>query len=383
MSSLFPISEYWSWSTFFLYTSVGLVVSYLCYKGKCVLNNNSTPSIRYIQVGNIYFFLAWLILVCLASFRSTSVGPDTQYYVSDFLNKTTVSFDWKTLFSFHQIEFGYQYYVYFIRSFTQNYHVFFFITYGFVAFSYLKFIHYFFDKNDGFLFLPIIIFFYVNNMSGVRGAIAVSFVILSFIMLDKDRYLGAMVLTLIAFSFHYTMIYNFYIIIVVALFKRKVFENKRFLWILALLASVGVASIGLTFLKGLFTGTKYNHYASVDANELSFLGSIIYVIYGIICVVYYKQLIINNKTKTSLFISLAFLITYPVIYITAAYRIPNYYALPRLMIWSVCIDLFRNRHISNSSKIVYDILIGLIVCLYLLFRFTRFAASGCFEYSVF
>ena len=163
--------------------------------------------------------------------------------------------------------------------------------------------------------------------------------------------------------------------------NRKLFK-KRFVWILLFVISIAAAVLGTSFLKGLFVDTKYNHYASVNVSDFSFLGSLIYVVLAILIIVHYKKLSSNESIKTQLIITNCFLLSYPFIYILGAYRIPNYYALPRLLIWSILFEMFFKQFISKNEKTAYRVFVGLLVILYLLFRFTRYSVNGGFEYFI-
>ena len=103
---IFETNSNWSWETFLLYYFVSVVVVSLCKYGigtSFTVTNASHTLIYKQKVNYLPFFLAYLILVILATIRSDTVGTDTSGYVEQFryIDKTPIDvFDWKELFFF-------------------------------------------------------------------------------------------------------------------------------------------------------------------------------------------------------------------------------------------------------------------------------------------
>lgn len=378
MQSLFPFTYNWSWGTFFLYISVSYVVVCLCKKG-AKKNKHGLLSKHVLPASNLNacYLFAVLILTILATIRSSSVGTDTHGYVNEFLAMSDFYFDWKRLFTFQQIEPGYQLLILFVRKLTQNYHILFFVVFFPLSIAYITFIKYFYSQVDQYCFLPLFIFYFVSNMSGMRAALGTIFLIYSFIALSENRFFKANILTLIACTFHYTMMFNFYIVFVSWLFKQREFRRRRWLWILGFCASFVFANYGIATLLSIIEKTKYGYYSGAD----SLWGSIVFIIHGIVAVWLYRRIYDNDKEMTLLVVSLSFLITYPMIYVVGAYRIPNYYILPRLFIWDSALSTFCNESTIATKRIV-KVGCVLIVAIYILFRFSRASVDGGFVYTI-
>ena len=383
MKNLFPITIQWSWWTFILYLISSYSVCVLCKMGA---KKNTNKIVRFknrcLKINfNVYYCIAILILTLLATIRTYEVGPDTESYVMEFLTANKIEFNWSRLLNFHQLEPGYQLLIMVIRSFTDNYHIYFFIIFIPLAYAYVAFIKYFYKKEDVYLFLPIFIFYFVNNMSGIRSAIGTIFLLCSFIQLDKKNYNKAFLLTLIASCFHYTMLYNLYIIFMSRIFKSFKMKKKRWLWILGIVLGIVFTNLGLNILITSLQNTKYGFY-SRDIGDRSLLGSIIFVIFGIVSLLIYKTIIEKKDSRISLLImGMSFLVTYPVLFITGAYRIAFYYIMPRLVIW----DLFIKKILLNfdkKSQLICKLVIYLVVFLFLLLRFTKSSLDGNFVYFI-
>lgn len=382
LNSLFPMGRTWDWGTFALYVMVTMIVTALCKQGaiyKSVPKRTSKNNAQWIS--NACYILAVVILTLLGSLRSYEVGADTVHYVNDFKNATTFGFDWSQLLSFHQLEPGYQLYLMLVRKLSSNYTVLFLITYALVSSAYVRYIRYFFDEHSDYIFLQIFIFYYVSNMSGMRSALGMVFLLPSFIAIDKKKYLYALLLTAAACAFHFTMIFNFFVIIAVWVLRHNNLRKKKWFWFFAIVCVLMVAYFGTYWLKGLLVGTKYEFYSAVAMEDVSLLGSLFYVLFGIVAFIFMRRIAMEGgKAESSLITSFCFLVTYPALFVVQAYRIPNYYVMPRLSIWSKSMEYIYGYAANKETRVIMRILIQVVVLLYLLFRFTRSASVGSFAY---
>lgn len=384
LDSLFPMSRSWDTVTFLLYVAISIIVVNLCKIGAVYESQSVSKHSALHKTSNLCYFIAFIILVLLATLRNEYVGSDTPVYVRDFMSATMYHFNYNNILSFNQSEPGFQLLLYVVRRFTDNYHVLFFICYSLIAGSYIKFIKYFYDEKSDYIFLQIFIFFYVSNMSGLRSALGMVFLLPSFMALAEKKYLKSVILTVLAACFHYTMIFNIIIIGLSWVVSNPVINRRR--WILpaaiigAMITSYGAVSV----LNGLLSVTKYAFYKT-DVEQLSLLGSAFYIIFAVLIFINYRRLLNRIEQKPILKgimnCCISFLITYPVIFLTAAYRIPNYYALPRLTIWSE-LEKCYEENVTKNSIILFRFLCQIVIILYLLYRFTRMAENGNFMYQM-
>lgn len=385
MEGLFVINENWSWSTFFLYLTISIIVSYLCYYS--INSRLCNYKVKYhgltlLKSFSLHEFVSIALLTILATIRSSKVGTDTQGYIDEFLYSQYFDIDILRIMTFHEMEPGYQVLLYVIRLFTVDYHILFFIIYAPLSIAYISFIRYFYSKNDHFIFLMYFIYLFVSNMSGMRSAIGMIFLLPSFIMIDKSKYKDACFFTIIACTFHYTYLYNFFVILLSKLCKEnknKLIEKKA--WLIGLSGAFLVAALGSSLVLKLFEETKYSFYTN-KAEEMTYLGSMIFVIYGVLAFLYYDRIIkLDSRKYTLLVISLSFIVLYPLLFITGAYRIGNYYAMPRLVIWDTILSIIL-LNATSKSKVIIELSFIFLLILYLLFRFSKSAADGGFIYSI-
>lgn len=398
------MTESWSYATFVLYLAVTWTVTGLCRaaaRARACMKIHSAESnfqtssrvfregtsfggVLFLKKEMMYECLAYVILVLLATVRSSQVGSDTAVYVEWFQSGWKFSFNPWELFTFQQMEPGFQLFMVAVRSITDNYHVFFFLAYGMIAASYIAYIRYFFDENSDYLFLQIFIFFYVSNMSGMRAAMGMIFLLPSFITLSQKKYGKSIVLTVLACCFHYTMIFNAAMIALVWILSSPLFKRRRWVMPMALAAAVIVSYVGLGFMNRVIASTKYGYYTT-NIKDLSLLGSAFYMIFAILLYAFYHEIMIfmqkHKKYESVYYTAVAFVITYPAVYLTMAYRIPNYYAMPRLTMWSVMERMGEKKFLIRERE-WFRLGMQIIIILYLMFRFTRSAQDGSFLYRI-
>lgn len=364
--------------TIAFYLVSGLACSKLCHKGSIKNRENALNASKW----NRYYFGAFILLVLIATVRNSQVGTDmANFYVNYYESKSSFDFDWSRLWGFHQYEPGFQLWFLLLGRISKNYRWMYLCTYSLIAFTYVSFIKKFFKPEDGIIFMQIFFFYYTANMSGVRAAMGVAFVLMSFIAIDEEKNMKAVLLTLVGTMFHYTMMYNLYIIAFRYFLKNIIVFRKKFLWILGYVLSLAVSIAGLGFVEEILADTKYSYYF-VDISEVSITGSLIYAVFAAACIWYYYQVMNSEKeAKTALQISMPFLLTYPILFLTGAYRIPYYYILPRLKVWSKLQKIFEERFTRESKKYI-RLALQILVWMYLVYRYYKSASDGHFAYHI-
>lgn len=371
----------WSTYTFVLYYIIAVIVIHLVKRNMVIDVLSGTNKRKWHAPA----FFAMLLLAILATLRTAQVGSDTSYYVREFLLANTTNLKSLMIVDLTKInqEFGYMILTYAIRCFTANYHVYFFIVYSFIAFAYINYLINTVEINDFFPVYYIFIVYYVMNMSGLRAGIMTGFLLCSFVQQKKGSNIKAIVLTLIAASFHYTGIINLAFILIGFLFNNRNKIAARWKWLILMGAGVIFINYGVYYLRGFFIETRYKSYAVASVGERSFLGSIFIIFTFICCFIYYKRLCdIDENGRSKRFEStttLTLATAYPSIYLINAYRIPNYYIIPRLSVLSSIAGIW----IRKQRSQLFLLLIYVIVFIYILFRFYQISQIGNFAYLIF
>lgn len=155
-----------------------------------------------ILVSAILFFGVAFIL---ETFRATSVGSDTHAYVSYFEEMGLEDSFWQA-FNNGRFEPGYVMANFIISRFTDNYMLLFFIFSSINFGAAIYFFQKYCNKNFAWAIFWLIYGVLYFQFSGVRASLAVSFSLLFFDAILQHKLKKAILLYLIAISFHYSAI---------------------------------------------------------------------------------------------------------------------------------------------------------------------------------
>lgn len=155
-----------------------------------------------ILVSAILFFGVAFIL---ETFRAPSVGSDTHVYVSYF-EQMGLEDGFLQAFNNGRFEPGYVMANFFISRFTDNYMILFFVFSTINLGSAIYFFQKYCNKNFAWVIFWLIYGVLYFQFSGVRASLAVSFSLLFFDAILQHKLRKAILLYLIAVSFHYSAI---------------------------------------------------------------------------------------------------------------------------------------------------------------------------------
>ncbi len=369
----FEFGQYWDSATFIIILAVGVMLCLLNKKALCSNTKTIVVTRKHKMSINIYYFLIYIMLVFLYTFKDISYGADTDYYVKTFQAAISYNNMWNV-----DLEPLYKLFNYIVRHITDNYTVYFFFASIFIAAGYTFFIKQFWN-NDCFLTFLVLAstqFFYDMNI--MRSAMGGTFILFSFGALKNNKFKKALVLTIIGTFFQTTLIVNIPFIMMYWLIgrTRKInFAQSVFVLIIALI----VTYIICLFARKYFFNTRYSYYMSGQDMTPTLLGNWSILLSGFLALymLYFRK---KNDFRENIAIlagiySLVLII--PVI-ILGAYRLTMYYYLPRLLMWgyffkSYIKDDYRNRKIKEAIVIV-------LVLFYALFIISRRSLSYGFAY---
>lgn len=153
-----------------------------------------TPLIYNNLLRSFEAFIPFVSLFLIAGLRGVSVGTDTAVYAYEFTN-----IDYNNM---RATEFGYSYLNLFISNIGGDFRFFLLAASFITTFSITLLIHNY-SKNIIFSYiLYVCLGMFAFSMSGLRQSIAISFTILAFIALLKNRKIVFISLVLLATSFH-------------------------------------------------------------------------------------------------------------------------------------------------------------------------------------
>lgn len=365
---IFEFVEGWSISLFFFYFIIAILFTYLCSLG---INGRGKHN-------NISFFFAFLLLWFFQAFRSISVGVDTEDYVYYFYDMC--KYGWTATESYASREPLYNIYVYLISRVSHSYTALFAINALITNGALVIFVKHFFKKGDSYTMLPLFLLNYIYDMSAMRSSLAVAFVLVSFIFLDKQKFIYSIIFSIVAVLFHATTI----IVLLIIVYRMFLLWNndrtKGFLILGSALSLALMINFFILNLQSILMETQYAGYAD-ELNSgwsgiwnlaLSFIISII--------------LIIRNRRKRQLFntfdiVNVVVFAICPVIVQLGAYRLVKYFLMFRILTYKTYFTELESRQKDNYDKNIIKIVEIIIMLLCMLFYVGRMGAFLPYEFA--
>lgn len=195
-----------------------------------ILNGIIIKPSRSIKNSNIFLIIIFIQLLIIYTFRSYNIGFDSITYYQVF--KEIDSFEWNNILN-HWMEFGYMTLNKIIRSFTNNYNILFGIIGTIIMIPLFKIIK---KYSQGVLIsvlLYLMLGFYYDSMNIVRQMIGVSICMYSFKSIIDEKYIKAIIISIIAMCFH-SSAYIFIPFIILS-YKIKELDKKSIVVLVALI----------------------------------------------------------------------------------------------------------------------------------------------------
>lgn len=360
LERIFRIGEYWSTATFFLLLFLGIAIALCCgYAAPCPGRLFRRRKVLTVDSKGFVYFLVFLILWGLYTFRDVSTGADTQTYVDLFLNASGFQFDFQRFLAFKQNEILYDLLTIAVRAFTDNYRIYFAIVGIFIGYAYVRFFRSYWEKGTSIVFLILFVLVYQYNFAALRSALGEMFLLISLCNMAEKKFRKALVLSIIGSLFHYTILINiFFVIFYKCVLKRNSLNKRRLYCITAM--CVVIFLIAVPVVRTILLRTRYRTYA---ANQSFRIIGYWYVFVTLIIafVAIKKKGYYNDKMSIAIAASFFSVILVFIAGSLGAYRLVGYYALVRYNLWDRSLDLFfKNKTIRGQYKVV-------AFCLVLLF----------------
>lgn len=326
---------YWDWPSYFLYLLIGIVV--------LLLVNFAEQQARQENGKKIYPKKSWyayggafVLLVFIASTRlvSKSVGGTDawNYYVGNFIHPKELNITLLDIITLNKGEPLYFLLVKLIRSFTDNYHIFFTVIYSIISYSFLRFLSKNYSKKG--LFIPCLMFMilYLYSFSAIRWYLCLSFALLAMCAMQENKIPKAFLMAIIAFLFHYTgliiIAYLMYVIFMKNYVEKKLKNDKQYIVFLSL--SFLIVLVMIPFMRMMLVNTKYDAYLSKGFSIWGYLPIFLLIT---LVFIFFKQIRERDKGKLNFYgVCFNFIIT-PIVMFCGAYRFDYFFLLSRMFIW--------------------------------------------------
>lgn len=377
---IFELGPYWDTSAYLFYLLLGAIVALLCKYG--AIRNHRLAAAQGItdhHPVNAFYIAAFLLLVAVYTLRDISVGADTIEYYNQFCNALTLNIHIRDVLTLRENEPLFFLFTYVIRRITDNYLLYFLLSSFIIASGYITFFRHFWDEDCEYIFMIPFCIGFQYDMNIMRSGLGTSFILLSFCRLKQGRVGRAFLLSVIAVLFHYTTVVNlvflvFYCIISRFRESKDISVPQKEILYYGLLAFTAATVLSFA-LRSFFLTTKYQIYVS---SKGSLFGYWYVILTGLLAVCVMLTSLRDKRVLLSVTTSLYCLMLVPPSIYLGAYRITQYYLIPRLFLWSYTAKSLLNDSVEN--RYVKKLLCVLAVLVYTLFVLSRRSASPGFRY---
>lgn len=343
---------------------------------------------RPIKLWNIAYlswFIIWMFVTVFRRVDYNIGGSDAIAYVQYFQDCLIKNLN--TLYANH-LDKGFQLLTKCVRIFTSNYHIYFALIYAIIIIAYVFFINELALTNICYESMILVFFIFLRGFSTIRTNLSVAFLLLAIVYLyknDKEKMIFSLILCLnmhIA-SFLFIPFWGFYF-----LYKKKKLRLKQWI-ILYGMVLCGSKIAQQILIKATFLRGAYSSYAAKSL-ESSFWIKGWKIAFGqltlMVLLVIFRKSIKMSVEKYSVVDKARYQMIYllcvydflmiPVNFILGVWRGPEYFYIPRLIMWGVLIKAI-SRKLSDKSKIIFRLCMLFVFIMWMIFRIQRTYESSC------
>lgn len=375
----YTIGSYWSWPSMFFFIILSLLTMYVFYGEK---KNEGKLKAAANNHRGIYI-LGFLLLV-FAVFRlvnNYTGGADARTYIFMFDHSNDPG--WQTWDWFLHQDLAFRYFTKSVRFISSDHHVYFFFVYTLMIFAGLYFLRVFLPQRTSVIPVVLFIFLYWRGFSTIRSNSAVALMCIALVLLYKNKWKWAILLTVLSCLTHkmaipYAMFLPFYWV-----FRRY---NLRLWHVACLIALVYVVS---RYTQQFFISEFAEHdlggsYVSYASNSLggSFFDNYWKIAFEQLFLAT-CMLLFNQKMKKEIshwdqtdasrirfiwYVVVFDIICIPLSYVMGIWRSAEFFYLARIVMWNMIVYL-AGKSFVGRTKIIYDTVCLLGFLAWMTFRF--------------
>lgn len=374
------MQAYWSILSLFFYLFLSaLGMLYLnklkSYGGLTVHSYSSKPY--------VWFLIAfWTIIATFRYVSNWTGGTDAPGYIEAYVNCHNPN-----LLDDHTLsDIAFYYYNYILRYITSDYHLYFALSYGFIAFAFIYFVTYFSRKENSAIPFIMVFYLYLRGFNTLRSNLAIALLLFSIVMLARSRIKTCILLLIICCLTHKMFFVYGLVIPFLLLFRNRNMNVKLFLIFGAvtyLLA--GVFQIWfILFASSQDLGGAYAAYASKSLDSetgFAYVTAFGQILLALFLIVLYRKkvrkesarlMVISHDNRFHLLTLMCYFdfILIPFSYIMGIWRGDECLYLARITMWSYLLGIiFRNR--TSSLRRIGSFITFIIFVSWLVFRINR------------
>jgi hypothetical protein len=381
---------YWSNSSLLFYLFLALV-------GMLCMNQVKGVSDNHVFRKCPVAILWWTIWVFFAVFRVVKLdigGSDAIAYIDYFIHCNDISISDPDHIH-NASDFLFKWINKTIRSVSSDYHLFFFCVYGYMVFSFIKFLSWFSKKDYSIVPFILVFYLFLRGFSSIRSNLAIATILLGLLSLARGKKYSPYVFFLSSVLIHKMAIVFALSIPFCHFFRDKPVKIKY------IILYVGLGSIIAFILRPYFVmlaqiidlGGAYGSYVeiAIDNDVFSWVNDFGQMLMAFVMLINRNRILkiaSGNLTTITLWNICAFdIILVPVNQMTGIYRGYEFFYLARLCMWSLLLyTVFRKQHMT--VKIMGSSIFFCIFLAWMVFRISRTYEDTClmpylFDFSCF
>lgn len=365
-------------ATFLFYIFIG-IFSFACikkamgFRERRVCSDIEQTYEKKVSYDNLLFLLFIVVFTFIASFRTVGHnvgGADALNYIDCFLS----AYKSNGFAVEHNIEPLFHLYCKVIRRFTDNYHVFFVISYGFISTVYVLFLKKYCPPDISYIPFLLIVFPYLKSFCTLRSSMAVAVVLLSLLCIDKHKFLS-LALIISSFFVHRSSIIilpvYFVYVFLKGYFSRLQGKTLFFTVAICVVLAYALAGVLQSFVlqKGLLDGTDV-YYLAKSTGVSIFSRWPMYFAHLCLFVallVFSKKLPHTETIDMLKTVCIYDIIIMPASIVLGFWRTNEFLYLARLIMWGIMIGK-GEKYIDKRSRFIYRGAIALVFLAWLIFR---------------
>lgn len=343
---------YFDITSMVLYSLLGLLSMWAMQKVKIQEFKTNTIQPLYNK-----YYITWSVFwIIIAVFRKVAFrigGTDAENYIGFFEKCTHPNVE--SFYSHFYDDICYRWVNQLAYAIYPDYHIFFFITYGFFVFSIIYFCNYFVTKKCSFVPFVLLFYLFLRGFNTIRSNFAISVLMVACVFLLKKKYYLAVFIAIISVLFHKSSAL-FALVIPFCWYFRKNIITLKLLFILLAVSICIVSTLQLfaiNFITSQEVDGAYQSYISMNMGSSFWEGfwkiAFEQMLLGAFMALYYKKIkdvTENNdnldaiRIKTLWNICIFDMLLIPICFGLHIWRGYEYFYVARLAMWGCLIYIW-------------------------------------------
>lgn len=341
----------------------------------------------------VVWFVAWVVIAVFREIAYKIGGTDALNYIG-FFNKCMHP-NAESFYSHFYADICYRWVNQLSHIIFPDYHVFFFVTYGFFVLSFVYFCSYFITKRTNYAPFVLLFYLYLRSFSTIRSNFAISVLMIACVFLLKRKYVIAFAVAVVSVMFHKSSALFAMVVPFCWYFRNKIIPIK----IAICLAAISIIAVPLlqTFAINIIVSQEidgaYSSYINKSVGssfwEAGWTIAFEQMLLGAFMLINYKRMKRDEKNNDTLDLSriqtlwnicVFDILLIPINFGLHIWRGYEYFYVARLALWGYLIYIWLVRYNSRTKATLNPLLIMAFIA-WMVFRvYNTWEPSGLMPY---